>query len=95
MLAVISSDGVVKMGGEKEVDIDEVMEKAVKKVFYVLGVDVDNPREVEEFRKDLRFSGSLRGMANKGAMVFWLGVVAAIAGALWLGIVAKIKGVSP
>ena len=39
---------------------------AVKEVFYLLGVDVDDPKQVEAFRRDLRFAGDLRRQAAKG-----------------------------
>ena len=33
----------------------EAADTAVKKVFAILGVDVDVPKEVEQFRENLRF----------------------------------------
>ncbi len=39
---------------------------AVQNVFAILGVDVDDPRQVEEFRQDLRFGGKLRRAADRG-----------------------------
>ncbi len=91
ILATLNSEGIVNMG-DQQIDVEMVIKKAVKDTFYVIGVDVDDPKDVEEFRKDLRFSGSLRSLANKGATVFWLGIVAALGAALWVGIVSKIKG---
>jgi hypothetical protein len=32
----------------------------VKKVFAILGVDIDRPESVEEFREDLRFGKRMR-----------------------------------
>ena len=37
----------------------EAADRAVKKVFAILGVDVDKPDSVEEFREDLRFGKRL------------------------------------
>ena len=35
-----------------------IADKSVKKVFAILGVDIDDPQQVEEFREDLRFGKS-------------------------------------
>ena len=43
---------------------NESAEAAVKKVFAILGIDVDVPKEVEDFRRDLRFTGDLRKDLN-------------------------------
>lgn len=57
-----------------------------------MGVDVDDPKQVEEFRQDLRFGATLRKAANHGWLAF-IAVFAAGAGwAMWLGIVSKFKG---
>ena len=70
----------------------ESAEIAVKKVFSILGVDVDRPESVEEFREDLRFGKRMRRAADKGFMVV-IGVLAASAiGATWVGIVSAIRG---
>ena len=71
---------------------NESAEIAVKKVFALLGVNVDEPKEVEEFRMDLRFGRSLRRVADRGVLaVVGLGAVA-IAGATWAGIVNSMRG---
>lgn len=45
---------------------------AVKEVFNQMGVNVDDPEKLEEFRKDLRLSNQLRKAADKGffALIF-------------------------
>ncbi len=73
-------------------DAQDVADKAVKKVFAILGVDVDVPKEVEEFRENLRFGASMRRAADKGMMAMVAVVVTAILAALWVGIVSKITG---
>lgn len=71
---------------------DKSAEVAVRKVFAILGVDVDDPEKVEEFRMDLRFGRSMRRAADKGILaVVGLGAVA-LAGALWAGVVNNIRG---
>jgi hypothetical protein len=70
----------------------EAADRAVKKVFAILGVDIDKPESVEEFRQDLRFGKKLRKAADHSLLVFFGAIVAAALAALWAGIVDKIKG---
>ena len=72
--------------------VQQAAEDAVRKVFAILGVDVDVPKEVEEFRENLRFGASMRRAADKGMLTI-IGVLAtAMLAALWAGIVSKITG---
>jgi hypothetical protein len=67
----------------------EAADRAVKKVFAILGVDIDRPESVEEFREDLRFGKKLRKIADHSTMAF-VGVVAVgFASLLWIGIQSK------
>lgn len=71
---------------------EESAKKAVKMVFAILGVNVDEPKEVEEFRENLRFGASMRRAADKGWMAF-IGVVAVGVGSvIWVGITSMIGG---
>lgn len=70
----------------------EAADRAVKKVFAMLGVNVDDPKSVAEFQEDLRFGSKMRRMADKGLMAFVVVAFSAIAAALWSGIVSKIGG---
>lgn len=70
----------------------EAADRAVKKVFAILGVDVDKPESVEEFREDLRFGKRMRRAADHGLLAI-MGVIAAAAMAtMWAGIVSKAGG---
>ena len=70
----------------------EAADRAVKKVFAILGVDVDKPESVEEFREDLRFGKRMRKAADHGLLAM-MGVIAAAAmAAAWAGIVSKVGG---
>lgn len=69
---------------------EQAVESAVKRVFAVMGIDVDDPKDVEEFRKDLRFGQSMRKASDKGLLVFIGSVAAAFAYALWAGVSAKL-----
>lgn len=45
-------------------EADVVAQKAVTKTFAMLGVDINNPRDLEQFRQDLRFGGRVRKLAD-------------------------------
>lgn len=66
--------------------------QAVREVFSILGVDVDSPREVEEFRKSLRFGDAMRRLTGNGVIGVVLGVAALILAALVAGIQVKLGG---
>ena len=70
---------------------EDAAEHAVKKVFAILGVDVDKPESVEDFREDLRFGKKMRKVADHGLLAFFGVVAAAFAAAVWAGIVSNIK----
>jgi hypothetical protein len=70
----------------------EAADAAVKKVFAILGVDIDKPESVEEFRENLRFGKRLRRASDHGTLVFIAAVVSALTYASWVGIVATAKG---
>lgn len=67
-------------------------DRAVRKTFAILGVDVDRPEQVRDFQESLRFGDKLRKAADRGHLAFIAVAAASLAAALWLGIVAKIKG---
>lgn len=70
----------------------EAADEAVRKVFAILGVDIDVPKEVEEFRENLRFGASMRRAADKGMLTIIGVLVTAMLAALWAGIVSKLAG---
>lgn len=70
----------------------EVADKAVAKVFAILGVDIHKPESVEEFREDLRFGKRLRKIADHSLMAMGGVIIAAFAAAVWAGVVTKING---
>ncbi len=70
----------------------ETADRAVKKVFALLGVDIDKPESVEDFREDLRFGKRMRKAADHGFLAL-IGLVCVGLGALvWAGIVSKLGG---
>ena len=69
--------------------VKEAADEAVKKVFAIMGVDVDVPKEVEQFREDLRFSASMRRAADKGMLAIIGAIAVGAMAALWAGIVSS------
>lgn len=72
--------------------VQQAAEDAVRKVFAILGVDVDVPKEVEEFRENLRFGASMRRAADKSMLAIIGAIAVGALAALWAGIVSKITG---
>jgi hypothetical protein len=70
----------------------DAADRAVKKVFAILGVDIDRPESVEEFREDLRFGRKMRRAADHGFLAFVAVAAVAFAAAVWAGITTKING---
>lgn len=70
----------------------QIADQSVKKVFAILGVDIDDPQQVEEFREDLRFGKRLRKYSDYGTMAVVAAVFVAIAAAVWAGILSKVSG---
>ena len=70
---------------------DQAAHSAVKQVFNILGVDVDDPKQVEQFREGLRFGESLHKMANRSMMTIVVVVSAALVGATFVGLAIKLK----
>ena len=70
----------------------EAADRAVKKVFAILGVDVDRPESVEEFREDLRFGKRMRRAADHGFLAIVGLITVGLGAAVWAGIVTKVGG---
>lgn len=71
---------------------EQAADHAVRKVFAILGVDIDKPESVEEFREDLRFGKRMRKAADHGFLALMGVMAAAFAAAVWAGIVQKVGG---
>ena len=86
---------------------DQAAKDAVKQVFAILGVDINNPKDVEEFRMSLRFSDELRiaaKLAAEAKATFWNSVSVEVVGKgilhtllvilslVGLGLLARYKG---
>lgn len=79
------------MNQEQQRVIDATVKASVRQVFAIMGVDIDVPKDVEEFRENLRFSASMRHAVNKGVLAVVALMAVGIAGAMWAGIVATIS----
>lgn len=81
---------------DKDVDhcvyAEEAANQAVRKVFAILGVDVNKPESVEEFREDLRFGRRLRKAADHGFLAIVGLLVVGLGAVVWAGVVTKVKG---
>ena len=69
--------------------------KAVKDVFYKLGVNVEDAKQVEEFREDLRLAGKLRKVADKGFVALVSVGFVILAGATWFALASHFPGGKP
>jgi len=70
-----------------------VADHAVKKTFAILGVDIDEPESVEEFRQDLRFGKRLRKISDHAQLGMVALVGAGIVYAIWEGIKSFAHGI--
>jgi hypothetical protein len=78
------------MSGCNNPQCQEAADRAVKKVFAILGVDVDKPESVEEFREDLRFGKKMRKAADHGFLAMIGLFVVGLGAIIWAGVMAKL-----
>ena len=66
---------------------EDAAHRAVKHVFEILGVNIDEPKEVECFRKGLRFGEEMLKYSNRGKMAMFLAAISIATGyiihAIW------------
>ena len=84
----MSPSGNIKHSSE----VADAADLAVKKVFFLLGVDVENAESVKEFQEDLRFGSRLRKLANHGSIGIVGLLVLGLMTALYSGIISSLKG---
>ena len=85
-------DGDKKESKTGFVSAELAAELAVKKTFAILGVDIDQPAQVESLRESLRFVDKLRQAADRGIMTFVSAVVVLTLAALIAGVKFKLEG---
>ena len=72
--------------------INAVVHKALRDTFLLIGVDINDPATVDEFRADLRFGRQIRKLVGHGMLAAVSVAAAAIAVSAWTGIVSAIRG---
>ena len=70
---------------------EEAADVAVRKVFAILGVDIDKPESVEAFREDLRFGRRMHKITDHGMSAIVAILCAALCAAVWTGIVESVR----
>ena len=53
-------------------------DQAVKRIFFIMGVDVDNPVSVSEYQAEIRFNHNLSRLASKGIIGATLTIIAGL-----------------
>ena len=64
--------------------LDKAITRAVKQAFSHLGVDINDPKELQRFRDDLRFGGVFRNAASNGFFALIAAVCGGIGLSIWL-----------
>ena len=73
-----------KLSRNESTLIDRAAQRAVKQAFSHLGVDVDNPTDLQRFRDDLRFGGVFRTAATKSFFALVAALFGGIGLSLWM-----------
>ncbi|MBQ7625902.1 MAG: hypothetical protein IJS87_02415 [Rhodocyclaceae bacterium] len=58
--------------------VEQAVDRSTRKVFAILGVDLNEPDDVEAFRKDLRFAQRMRELCEKGLTAVIVAALSAI-----------------
>lgn len=72
--------------------VSQAADAAVKKVFAILGVDIAVPKEVEQFRMDLRFGARMRRASDRGTVALIVAIVSSGVAAIFALITSAFKG---
>lgn len=75
---------------DEDIKAKQAARYAVKETFALLGVDVDSPSQIEEFRRDLRWAGDWRRATKKGMGAVVVGLCVGAAGIFWAGLRLKL-----
>lgn len=71
------------VGPGEEALINRAATRAVELVFANIGVDVNDPKDLQRFRDDLRFGAMIRTASQKGMIAALTAIVTAVVGAVW------------
>lgn len=72
-----------KLKKHEDMFVERTARLSVKQAFYHLGVDVDKPEDLKQFRNDLEFGSTIRNAASKSMIAVLLAVCGAIGATLW------------
>ena len=70
---------------------EQAAERAVAKVFAILGVDIQIPADVEKFRMSLRFSDGMRRASERGRLAIAGTMAITILAAIGYGVIELLK----
>lgn len=71
------------VGPGEDALINRAATRAVELVFANIGVDVNDPKDLQRFRDDLRFGAMIRTASQKGMIAALTAIVTAVVGAVW------------
>ena len=71
------------VGPGEEALTNRAATRAVELVFANIGVDVNDPKDLQRFRDDLRFGAMIRTASQKGMIAALTAIVTAVVGAVW------------
>ena len=74
------------LGTGEEALAQRAADHAVKTVFANIGVDINDPKDLQRFRDDLRFGAMIRAAAQKGMIAALTAIVTAVVGAIWYAV---------
>lgn len=92
VIARLGERRTLSRDAHEEALINAAAQKAVRDVFFVLGVDVNDPESVREFQSDMQFARQMRKILGHGVFAA-IGALAVAAGAfVWSAILRAIGG---
>lgn len=70
---------------------DAIAKQVARTIFGLIGVDVDKPESLEEFRANVRFSAVVHQAAKAGVLAVITTVAGLVIGGLWFGVMRLLK----
>lgn len=70
---------------------DAIAKQVARTIFALIGVDVDKPESLEEFRANVRFSAVVHRAAQAGVLAVITAVTGLVVSGLWLGAMKVFK----
>lgn len=70
---------------------DAIAKQVARTIFGLIGVDVDKPESLEEFRANVRFSAVVHQAAKAGVLAVITTVAGLVISGLWFGVMRLLK----